>query len=248
MSASVKHSKKTSEQYTPTEVVEKVREVLGSIDLDPATSKLANKQVQAKNIFTTEDGIETFRARWEGNVFLNPPGGGSLVLSGTGLRSNPAIFWLKLMHAWHEVQSVEAAVVLGFTMEVLQTTQGVEEFPMLRFPFCVPVRRIAFDVPREEKLRQLEERLRAMGRPRRDRRDQLKNLSGLKKEIARLKQSKEPIVRGEQPPHGNVLVLVPPRREHHFGLDSKKKPWFTWDGPVTRRFARVFAELGYVRI
>lgn len=225
-----------------------VREVLGRIDLDPATSELANTRVRAQRIFTIDDGIETFRSRWDGNVFLNPPGGGKLVLPGTGLRSNPAVFWLKLMYSWHVAKSVKAAIVLGFTMEVLQTTQGVEEYPMLRFPFCVPVKRIAFDLPRLEKIRQLEERLQAIDRPRRDLRGKSEQLQKLKEEIARLKQSKESIVRGEQPPHGNVIVLVPPRKEHHFGLDSKEKPWVTWDGPVTRGFAQVFAELGYVRI
>lgn len=240
MSASVKHSRETNEQYTPTHLLDSVRKVLKCIDLDPATSELANTRVGAKHIFTADDGVDTFRRRWEGNVFMNPPGGIRPVVKGLGLRSNPSIFWAKLMYAWHVEKSVNAAIVLGFTMEVLQSTQAVEEFPMLRFPICVPTRRIAFDLPRLERIRQLRERA--------QRARKAKVKAELGEEIRKLEKSRERIVRGEQPPHGNVVVLVPPRKEHHFGLDSKEKPWVTWQGPMTRRFVEVFSELGYVRI
>lgn len=247
MAASIKHSKETNEQYTPVRVVEMAREVLGSIDMDPATSELANSRVQAAYIFTKEDGEETFAQQWHGNVFLNPPGGRELVLTGTGLNSNPAIFWAKLMHAWHKEQTVRSAIFLGFTMEVLQSSQGVEEYPMLRFPFCIPSRRLAFDVPREEKIRQLRERLTPDTAPERRK--------AFERKIAVLEASTDEIVTGDDPPHGNVVVCVPPREEHFFGSavpwdspEEPERPWVGWTGPVTRKFYDVFSALGYVRI
>lgn len=238
---SVKHSSESNEQYTPLRVVEMCRKVLGQIDLDPATSELANQRVKAKQIFTIEDRLETFKRAWRGNVFVNPPGGQRLVLMGTGLGSNPAIFWAKLMYGWHVKQTVNAAIFLGFTMEVLQTTQQTLEYPMLRFPFCIPSRRLQFDIPRTEKIRQLEVRIqkdRGRGRP----------TSALEEKLVKLQASDELLVPGEDPPHGNVLVLVPPRAEHWSGVDKEDRRWTAWQGPYTNRFFDVFSELGYVRI
>ena len=59
------------EWYTPEKHVEQVRDVLGGIDLDPASNKQANKTVKAAQIFSPEDnGLEQ---EWRGKVFLNPP-------------------------------------------------------------------------------------------------------------------------------------------------------------------------------
>lgn len=238
MAASTKHSSETSEQYTPEHILDRVRNVLGHIDLDPASTPLANERVLADAIFTAEDGERTFEDPWKGKVFLNPPGGAQMVISGTGIRSNPALFWSKLMFEWRE-HNTEMAIVLGFTMEVLQTTQAEEEYPMLRFPFCIPRQRIKFDVPREERIRQLKKRRsKAQGT----------RLRALERQIEELEASTERIVTGEQPPHGNVIVCVPPLSEHNFGEDRHGDSWVAWGGPVTRRFQRVFSEIGYVRI
>jgi len=66
-------NKHTGEQenYTPEEVIDSVRKVLGTIDLDPASSVFAQKVVKAKKYFTVDDnGLDK---PWHGNVFLNPP-------------------------------------------------------------------------------------------------------------------------------------------------------------------------------
>lgn len=66
-----------NEWYTPKSIIEAAIKVMGEITLDPATSELANKTVNAKNIFTAEDnGLEK---PWSGNVWLNPPYSADLI-------------------------------------------------------------------------------------------------------------------------------------------------------------------------
>src|SRR5271169_5859416 len=52
-------------------IVARQREVMGWIDLDPASSDHAQKTVQAKKFFTTAD--DGLKQEWHGRVFLNPP-------------------------------------------------------------------------------------------------------------------------------------------------------------------------------
>lgn len=60
-----------NEWYTPSIHVESARAVMGRIDLDPATSELANQTVRADRIFTMDhDGLAH---EWAGTVWLNPP-------------------------------------------------------------------------------------------------------------------------------------------------------------------------------
>lgn len=236
--AEVKHSSKTNEHYTPENVIELCREVLIEIDLDPASSIIANSRVRAKKIYTKEDGLKTFEEKWFGNIFLNPPGGQKSILPEVG-RSNPSVFWSKLMHSWGKELTVNSAIVLGFSLEVLQNTQGRSE-PMLRFPLCVPAKRLDFDLPREEKIRQLQERA--------SREKAEKKQQKLASQIEILQQMTVDLVPGEDPPHANVLVLVPPRGELVSAEIQGHRRRLVWDGPYTSRFEDVFSTLGYVRI
>ncbi len=66
-------SKNTGENewYTPVQFIKSARLVMGSIDLDPASSLLANETVKADSIFTKDDnGLEQ---SWNGNIWMNPP-------------------------------------------------------------------------------------------------------------------------------------------------------------------------------
>jgi len=58
-----------NEWYTPSEYVDLARQVLGEIDLDPATSDAAQDNIKAINYFT-KGGLEK---DWSGRVWLNPP-------------------------------------------------------------------------------------------------------------------------------------------------------------------------------
>jgi phage N-6-adenine-methyltransferase len=60
-----------NEWYTPAIYIDLAREVLGDIDLDPASSELANATVQAQTFYTQED--DGLTKRWIGRVWINPP-------------------------------------------------------------------------------------------------------------------------------------------------------------------------------
>ncbi len=59
------------EWYTPPEIIAAATAVLGEIDLDPASSFLANERVKATRIFT-EEGNGLIQ-EWHGRVWMNHP-------------------------------------------------------------------------------------------------------------------------------------------------------------------------------
>jgi len=75
--AHVGHNSGDNEWYTPKEYIDAAREVMGEIDLDPASSEIANKTVKAKIYFTyLDDGLQY---SWDGKVWMNPPYASELV-------------------------------------------------------------------------------------------------------------------------------------------------------------------------
>lgn len=59
------------EWYTPPIYTDAARLVLGCIDLDPASSDVANTSVRASQFFTeSDDGLSQ---QWKGRVWMNPP-------------------------------------------------------------------------------------------------------------------------------------------------------------------------------
>lgn len=175
-SIAARHSSKTSEHYTPPHIVEPARAVLGGIDLDPASCAKANAIVKATRYFTeADDGLEQ---EWSGLVFNNPPGGKD------GNDSVQAAWWWKLASEWCAGR-VAAAVFLGFSIEILQTTQSsrVDGLPLpAEMPHCFPAARVPYlrEVAAEDALFTADQ------------------LGGA--ELAPAKS----------PPHASVLVLLPP--------------------------------------
>ena len=67
----VTHNSGNEEWYTPPAYTDAARLVLGGIDLDPASSDVANASVKANRYFTeADDGLTQ---EWKGRVWMNPP-------------------------------------------------------------------------------------------------------------------------------------------------------------------------------
>lgn len=66
-----------NEWYTPAEYIEAAREVMGSIDLDPASNDFANETVKAAEYYTKE--TNGLLKEWYGNIWMNPPYSTALV-------------------------------------------------------------------------------------------------------------------------------------------------------------------------
>src|SRR5216683_7000971 len=94
---------KSNEWYTPARYIEAAREVMGSIDLDPASCELANRTVKATRFYTQrENGLAQ---DWHGRVWLNPPYGK------INNKSLIALFISKLVGEY-ESGNIEQAVLL----------------------------------------------------------------------------------------------------------------------------------------
>lgn len=64
-------STKENDWYTPENFIDTIHKVMGSIDVDPASSKHANEIVKASTFYDKDsNGLDK---EWVGNVFLNPP-------------------------------------------------------------------------------------------------------------------------------------------------------------------------------
>ncbi len=145
----VTHETQDNHRRTPVEIIEMAREMLGTIDLDPASDEDANKAVKAVHFYDTDGLIKP----WYGRVWLNPPGGmvgpDGKQLTGKerpkGSVSSAALWWVKLLESYRAGR-VKEALYLSFNLEILRTAQTFGTPPQF-YPFCVPRKRLVFESP-----------------------------------------------------------------------------------------------------
>ncbi len=129
----IQHSSRTDVWLTPVWLVEKIKKVLGNIDLDPASCSLANERIHA-SLYFAEKGLEN---EWPpGTIYLNPPGGK------TKNKSNVGLWWKKFIE--HRPQMTHG-IFMGFSLECLQNTQNKGVPSVCDFLMCVPKQRVRFD-------------------------------------------------------------------------------------------------------
>jgi hypothetical protein len=128
--AKARHSKAEIRWGTPSDIVERARNVMGSIDLDPCTSVAFNQTVKAQVFYSLDEhGIDGLKQPWFGNVFVNPPGG--LVKE----------FWRKAFV--EELNNWDKLFWVGFSVEQLALLASEEHHPM-DFSFCILRKRVSF--------------------------------------------------------------------------------------------------------
>lgn len=66
-----------NEWYTPEKYINLAREVLGEIDIDPASCEFANETVNARLFYSEED--DGLTKPWRGRVWMNPPYSADLI-------------------------------------------------------------------------------------------------------------------------------------------------------------------------
>ena len=71
--AHVKNNSGNMEWYTPKIYIESARKVMGTIDVDPASSREANKIVLSSSYYTKDNSFLESTLPIEGNVWMNPP-------------------------------------------------------------------------------------------------------------------------------------------------------------------------------
>ncbi len=127
------HSSESNEWYTPSKYIDGIKQVLGVIDLDPASSEIANQTVMAKQIFTLkEDGLIE---KWYGRVFLSPPYGFR------GNESNQKLWSKKLIDEWSRGE-VSEAILLANAMTASKWFQ-----PLWDYTLCFTNHQIHFYRP-----------------------------------------------------------------------------------------------------
>ena len=119
---------KSNEWYTPSRYVDAAREVMGGIDLDPASCAEANQTVRATRYYTQEDN--GLVQPWYGRIWLNPP----FSQSGRGshglFKSNLEIFAKRLVEEY-QAGNVTQAILLA-----IPSPERAWFHPFWQYPIC----------------------------------------------------------------------------------------------------------------
>lgn len=124
----------SNEWYTQAKHLAAAREVMGSIELDPASCEFANQIVKAKRYYTQEQN--GLAQDWMcASMWLNPPFGS------TNGKSNMAM-WTARLREKYAAGRVKQAILL-----CMANTEGSWFEPLWDYPICFPCPRVLFHRP-----------------------------------------------------------------------------------------------------
>lgn len=128
------------EWYTPPDIIERVKQVLGTIHIDPASNDKAQQWINARTYYTEKDN--GLKRTWQGNLWLNPPYG-----SKNQKKQNYGIT------AWcHKaIEEYDRGNILEGILLVGGTSEGVRSLRQ-RFIKCEPTKRIQFISSNQQKI------------------------------------------------------------------------------------------------
>jgi ParB family transcriptional regulator, chromosome partitioning protein len=132
--AHVSYNSGDNEWYTPKEIIEAARNVMGEIDLDPASSEEANTIVKAVQYFNEQENGLLYS--WRGRIFMNPPYASNLI----------GDFIKKLVDEINEGNVNEAIILVNNATE----TRWFQSIARICSAVCFPMGRIKFWHPRKE--------------------------------------------------------------------------------------------------
>jgi len=119
----------SDEYFTPIEIIEAARRVMGEIDLDPASSSEANKRINTLWFFDKHnDGL---KAEWRGRVWMNHP---------FGKKTNRQ--WIQKLVSEFNSGRVTEAVCITFAATSERWFQ-----PLIVFPQCFLCPRTNYFLP-----------------------------------------------------------------------------------------------------
>ncbi|MBU2843552.1 DNA N-6-adenine-methyltransferase [Acidithiobacillus thiooxidans] len=124
-----------NEWYTPAEFIEAARVAMGSIDLDPASSAIANETVKATTFFTKED--DGLTKEWHGALWCNPPYAQPLIAN-----------FAEAIASKYEAGEIQQACVL---VNNATETKWFQRLLSVADAVCFPSSRIRFIRPDEKK-------------------------------------------------------------------------------------------------
>lgn len=129
----VSNNSGNNEWYTPPELIEAAKIVLGAIDLDPASSATANAKIKAKRFYSERENGLLDKKTWKGRVWMNPPYSSELV----------GDFCAKLVRHVDRGDVLAAIVLVNNATE----TQWFGQLIGVASSVCFPAKRVRFWSP-----------------------------------------------------------------------------------------------------
>ena len=134
-----RNKKEDLELITNKDLVGAVPSFMGGIDLDPASSKVANTYVQADKFFTPQnDGLNV--QEWWGRVYLFPPSGAyffdkyhdkwKMTRSSSGSLTSSHALWFKKLYRLWLADVVKEAVYFTNCTDMIRYDQRIFDFPI----------------------------------------------------------------------------------------------------------------------